>query len=896
MAVAGSFYPAGAGQLATTVDELLSAARAAFPPPAGLDPPAARRRPRPARRPRLLGSRGGGRVAGARCPSGRAGPVVAAPARSRRPARAEPPPTIVLLGTNHGAAWLDGVGAWDGGPWRTPLGEVEIDRELTDAVVALGAPFAADARCHLGEHSLEVQLPFVRRLAPGARIVALSVGTGTGARAIEAGERLGGLLAARRTAGQDVVLAISSDMAHYPAAGVAERVTAALLPSIVSLDSAGLARAEAATRREPGVSCGMCGIEPTVLGLAALRAMGAAPGVPLAAATSADAGGDPRRTVGYLAVGVHGLSPGLGAPRCVGPRGECASSALSRRVPPASGLGGRPPQSWRISASWGPRTGPSGGRGLRVPESRSGSPSASSGRGRRERRGRRGRPGSPSACPPAALGRALEGEVGAEEPDEQAEDDPAEVDDLHGVRSVAAAASPGPIGGLAPRSATASKARPLRRPWLGDAWRRRHGASAVAVAHRVHRRSAAPGGSATGRLRRTRRASALPSPGNRAANRGASSATRLRLRLVPRRIHAPETVQPGSLARTAASFSSNDRNAAPTSSRRSQTSTTAASRRSGSRQEDVDHAAGSLPASPASRARATSRRRAARSTTALWRRRCSMSRGRLAPDTARGTPRAGRRRPPRPTAHSSIGAFAPSPRSSSLHLAWLILARAAASAWVIAAATRASLSPTPRRTATASARPRPRITSWVARAVARGSGARRFPASARRDRGRGGSRASAARGALGASAYCPHHSQTGFTPTYRGSGGRPEALEAGHGGPVVARGERGTRRGSTVESGLSRVAEGVDPRPGTLPANAGGSERDDWRSAGGTRRRSWPQRAAGAGRRGNGAPRRAGAAEPGAEAGAAGAGAAGRSGSRPARRPAPGTSPQNASR
>jgi hypothetical protein len=218
-------------------------------------------------------------------------------------APAEPPPTIVLLGTNHGAGWLDGVGAWDRGPWRTPLGDVPIDHALTEALLGLGEPFGVDARCHLGEHSLEVQLPFVRRLGPGARIVALSVGAGTGARAIEAGERLGGLLAARRTAGQDVVVAISSDMAHYPAADVAERVTATLLPLIVSLDSAGLARAEAAARREPGVSCGMCGIEPTVLGLAALRAMGAAPGAPLAAATSADAGGDPRRTVGYLAVG-----------------------------------------------------------------------------------------------------------------------------------------------------------------------------------------------------------------------------------------------------------------------------------------------------------------------------------------------------------------------------------------------------------------------------------------------------------------------------------------------------------------------------------------------------------------------------------------------------------------
>ena len=50
----------------------------------------------------------------------------------------------------------------------------------------------------------------------------------------------------------------------------------------------------------------MCGIEPAVLGLAALRVMGATSGVALASATSADAGADPRRAVGYLAVAFGG--------------------------------------------------------------------------------------------------------------------------------------------------------------------------------------------------------------------------------------------------------------------------------------------------------------------------------------------------------------------------------------------------------------------------------------------------------------------------------------------------------------------------------------------------------------------------------------------------------------
>lgn len=294
-AVAGLFYPGQAGALRAMVDDLVARTASAFPTPADLD--------RAALAGILVPHAGlvySGVVAAAAWLVALPPAVRAGPARAARPG---PPPTIVLLGTNHGAGWLDGVGAWNGGPWRTPLGEIAVDHELTDAVLGLGTPFGADARCHLGEHSLEVQLPFVARLAPGARIVALSVGAGTGRRAIEAGERLGLLLAGRRAAGEHVLLAISSDMAHYPGAATCERVTETLLPAIVGLAAEALAAAEAgAVRREPGVSCGMCGIEPAVLGLAALRALGVRAGVPLAAATSADAGGDPRRTVGYLAV------------------------------------------------------------------------------------------------------------------------------------------------------------------------------------------------------------------------------------------------------------------------------------------------------------------------------------------------------------------------------------------------------------------------------------------------------------------------------------------------------------------------------------------------------------------------------------------------------------------
>lgn len=212
--------------------------------------------------------------------------------------------TVVFLGTNHRAGWLSGVGAWDLGPWTTAAAAVAIDDRLTADVIALGPPFSSDPAAHIGEHSIEVQLPLLAAASPRARIVALAVACGTGAEAVEAGARLGRLLAARRAAGQPLVLAISSDMAHYPAAATCEAVTHRLLPAIAAVDAGRLAHDEAAVRRSgsPGIACGMCGIEPAVLGLAALRAMGASRGTLLAASTSADAGGPPHRTVGYLAV------------------------------------------------------------------------------------------------------------------------------------------------------------------------------------------------------------------------------------------------------------------------------------------------------------------------------------------------------------------------------------------------------------------------------------------------------------------------------------------------------------------------------------------------------------------------------------------------------------------
>lgn len=287
-AVAGSFYPAEPDVLAALVDQLLADAER----PAVASNPAAGATDRP-----LLGllvPHAGLVYSGA---------VAGAAWRLVGPMSPDTPRTVVLLGTNHGAGWLAGVASWGAGAWRTPLGDLEVDADLAGAIVDLGTPFLVDRAAHLGEHSIEVQLPLLQAVGGQTRIVPLSIAAGTGQGAIAAGIRLGELLARRRAEGQQVILAISSDMAHYPGSRACAQATDTLLPAILRLDPVALADAERALVESgtPGLVCGMCGIQPAVLGLAALGALGATRGVCLAAATSADAGGPAGRTVGYLA-------------------------------------------------------------------------------------------------------------------------------------------------------------------------------------------------------------------------------------------------------------------------------------------------------------------------------------------------------------------------------------------------------------------------------------------------------------------------------------------------------------------------------------------------------------------------------------------------------------------
>lgn len=193
-AVAGMFYPASAQALSMLVDDLLEHAQEPEQLP---------------RLPRALVVPHAGLVY--------SGPIAALAYRllQRELSRAQWR-RVVLLGPNHRLP-LRGMALPEETGWHTPLGDMQLDRPFMQRLQQ-SFDLALRSDVHLPEHSLEVQLPFLQRVAPELALVPILVGQ------TEA-EQTARLI---RYLWQDphTLVLISSDLSHYHSWQEARRLDA----------------------------------------------------------------------------------------------------------------------------------------------------------------------------------------------------------------------------------------------------------------------------------------------------------------------------------------------------------------------------------------------------------------------------------------------------------------------------------------------------------------------------------------------------------------------------------------------------------------------------------------------------------------------------------------------
>jgi hypothetical protein len=203
------------------------------------------------------------------------------------------PSSVVIMGPNH-TGYGSGVSIMTGGKWRTPLGEVQVDKRLGEEIRQKSEIIDVDELAHAHEHSLEVQLPFLQHLfGDEFKIVPICMMLQDLATSKEVGDAVG-----EASAGKDVVIIASTDFTHYESqrsAAVKDRMA---IDRILALDPEGLIK----TVEEEAIT--MCGYGPVSAMLQAAKKLGAKKAELLKYATSGDTAGPMPQVVGYGSIAI----------------------------------------------------------------------------------------------------------------------------------------------------------------------------------------------------------------------------------------------------------------------------------------------------------------------------------------------------------------------------------------------------------------------------------------------------------------------------------------------------------------------------------------------------------------------------------------------------------------
>lgn len=205
------------------------------------------------------------------------------------------PGSVILLGPNHTGLGPDFSVMAEGG-WEIPTGVLPVDGSLAGALISESALFKEDVTAHSFEHSLEVQLPFIKFFNERASIVPVVIGRASLPELEDAG---GAVARAIKEYGREVLIIASSDMSHYVPDATARKMDRLAIERMLALDPEGLYNTVTSHR------ISMCGFMPATVMLYAARALGAGGASLTSYATSGETSGDMASVVGYAGIVVR---------------------------------------------------------------------------------------------------------------------------------------------------------------------------------------------------------------------------------------------------------------------------------------------------------------------------------------------------------------------------------------------------------------------------------------------------------------------------------------------------------------------------------------------------------------------------------------------------------------
>jgi AmmeMemoRadiSam system protein B len=193
-----------------------------------------------------------------------AGHVISGDCAGRAYGAIEIPNSIIILGVNHHGQGKP-FAVVDKEAWHTPLGDISLDTDLMEKLLTDSKVFEKDSDAAPQDHSIEVQLPFIQYLNPGAKILPVYVSSMDKEKLKDGGLEIANLIKEN----PDVLIVVSSDMSHNLSAEMAQKKDNMAIAKINDVDAEGLYDIVLSERLS------MCGASSAVMMLTAARELGA---------------------------------------------------------------------------------------------------------------------------------------------------------------------------------------------------------------------------------------------------------------------------------------------------------------------------------------------------------------------------------------------------------------------------------------------------------------------------------------------------------------------------------------------------------------------------------------------------------------------------------------------
>lgn len=203
-------------------------------------------------------------------------------------------PTYIILGPNHtGLGSQFSISVSDS--WKTPLGEVSINKALSGKILKNCPDIKEDELAHIHEHSIEVQLPFLQILQKELTFVPIVISLGSLETYSNIGEGLAKSVKELKIE-KDITIIASSDMTHYEPHETAKVKDSKAIDAILKLDEKSL------VERVEKFDISMCGFAPCAIMIVAAKRLGAASAHLIKYQTSGEISGDYSSVVGYAGI------------------------------------------------------------------------------------------------------------------------------------------------------------------------------------------------------------------------------------------------------------------------------------------------------------------------------------------------------------------------------------------------------------------------------------------------------------------------------------------------------------------------------------------------------------------------------------------------------------------